>query len=130
MANANLIAPIHPGETLLEDWMKPHDISINQLAEDLGVDKMRISRIVNGKLAITAETAIRLGRYFGNSPQFWMNLQSLYEIQLVERSKDIAKIVTIRKTNFPQRKNAVGVSKGKPGLQAGKKANKPIHSST
>jgi addiction module HigA family antidote len=69
------IPPPHPGETLLEDFMKPLGLTANRVATDLRVPATRIGEIIHGRRAISAETALRLGRYFGTSPQFWMNLQ-------------------------------------------------------
>ncbi len=80
-----LLEPIHPGEILLEDFMKPMGISINKLARDIAVPPGRVSAIVNGKRAITADTAIRLGRYFGTSPEVWMGLQADYELRVARR---------------------------------------------
>ena len=79
--------PVHPGETLLEDFMKPLGLSANRLALDLHVPVTRICDIVRGRRAITADTAVRLGRYFGNSAQFWLDLQGQYDIGVVEREK-------------------------------------------
>ena len=76
------IAPIHPGEILLEEFMKPLNISQNALAKSLKVTPRRINEIVNKKRAITADTAMRLARFFGNSAEFWMNLQYKYELEL------------------------------------------------
>ena len=76
---------VHPGEILLEDLMKPLQISINQLARDLRVPVNRVSEIVNGQRGITADTALRLGRYFGNTPQFWMNLQASFDLRVAMR---------------------------------------------
>jgi len=73
-----LLDPIHPGEILGEEFLKPMGISINQLARDLDVPPNRISLIVNGERAITADTALRLGTYFGMSPELWLNLQAGY----------------------------------------------------
>jgi addiction module HigA family antidote len=81
-----LLAPIHPGEILFEEFMKPMGISINRLARDIAVPPGRISAIVNGKRAITADTAIRLGRYFGTSPDVWMGLQTDYELRVAQRT--------------------------------------------
>lgn len=80
-----LLDPIHPGEMLLEEFMKPLGISINQLARDLHVPPNRISGIVNGRRGITANTALRLSRYFSNSPEFWMNLQASYDLRVARR---------------------------------------------
>ena len=77
---------IHPGEILLEEFMKPMEISINRLARAIAVPPGRISSIVNGKRAITADTAIRLGRYFGTSPEVWMGLQADYELRVTQRA--------------------------------------------
>ena len=80
-----LLDPITPGEILREDFMKPLGISINQLSRDLVVPPNRISEIVNGKRAITADTALRLQRYFGVEAQFWPNLQSEHDLRIVRR---------------------------------------------
>ncbi len=80
-----LLEPIYPGEILLEEFMKPLGISINKLARDIDVPPGRISEIVNGKRAITADTALRLGRYFGVSPEIWLNLQADYELRVAMR---------------------------------------------
>jgi antitoxin HigA-1 len=76
---ARIPAP-HPGETLLEDFMKPLGLTANRVATDLRVPATRIGEIIHGRRAVSAETALRLGRYFGTSPQFWMNLQTLYDL--------------------------------------------------
>ena len=80
-----LLDPITPGEILREDFMEPLGISINQLSRDLVVPPNRISEIVNGKRSITADTALRLQRYFGVEAQFWLNLQSEYDLRIVRR---------------------------------------------
>lgn len=87
MAKRKLLDPIKPGEILLEDFMEPLKISINQLARDLVVPPNRISEIVNGKRAITADTALRLERYFQVEAQFWLNLQSEYDLRIMKRKK-------------------------------------------
>lgn len=79
------LEPIFPGEILLEEFMKPLGISINRLARDIHVPPGRISEIVNGKRAITADTALRLGRYFDVSPEIWLNLQADYELRVAKR---------------------------------------------
>ncbi len=81
-----LLDPIPPGEILLEDFMKPMGISINALARDLDVPPNRISEIVNGRRAITADTALRLGKYFGVSPELWLGLQADYDLRLTQRT--------------------------------------------
>jgi addiction module HigA family antidote len=78
--------PIHPGEILLEDFLKPMEISINKLAREIDVPPGRISTIVNGKRSITADTALRLGVYFGVSPELWLNLQTDYDLRVARRS--------------------------------------------
>jgi antitoxin HigA-1 len=78
------LSPIHPGEVLLEEFIKPMDLSQNRLAINIGVDARRINEIVLGKRSITADTALRLARYFGNSPQFWMGLQTQYDLDITE----------------------------------------------
>lgn len=85
MAERKRLDPIHPGEILLEEFMKPLGISINQLARDVVVPPGRISAIVNGKRAITADTALRLAKYFGVSAQTWMGLQAEYELRVAQR---------------------------------------------
>ena len=81
------MAPIaHPGR-LLQREMAARGVSSNRLAIDLGVPSGRITDIINGRRSITADTAVRLGRYFGNSPQFWIDLQGQYDIAVVERDK-------------------------------------------
>ena len=79
------LEPIHPGEILLEDFMKPMGVSINRLARDIVVPPGRISTIVNGKRATTADTALRLGKYFGVSPGVWMGLQADYDLRMAQR---------------------------------------------
>ena len=81
-----LLDLIPPGEILLEEFMKPVGLSINQLARDIDVPPGRISDIANGKRAITADTALRLGKYFGVSPEVWMNLQTDYDLRVAKRT--------------------------------------------
>lgn len=80
------LAPIHPGEVLQEEFLKPMALSQNRVAIDIGVPVGRINEIVSGKRGINADTALRLGRYFGMSPQFWLGLQMDYELD-VEQDK-------------------------------------------
>lgn len=84
--NTEFLEPIHPGEILLEDFMKPLNVSINALSRHINVPPNRISEIVNGKRSITADTALRLGKYFNVSPEIWLDLQSDYDIRLVQRT--------------------------------------------
>ncbi len=78
--------PVRPGEILKEEFLGPMDISQYRLATDIGVPPRRINEIVHGKRGITADTALRLGIYFGVSPEFWMNLQGRYDLE-VERNR-------------------------------------------
>ena len=84
--NAYKLSPIHPGKILKED-LEDVGVSINQLGRELRVPVNRISAIVNGHRGITADTALRLAQYFGSSAQYWMNLQSLYDLEAVEPAK-------------------------------------------
>ena len=81
-----LLDPIPPGEILLEEFMRPFGVSINRLARDIGVPPNRISGIVNGKRSITADTALRLGKYFGTSAETWLDLQSDYDLRMIRRT--------------------------------------------
>jgi addiction module HigA family antidote len=74
--------PVHPGEIILEEFLKPLNMSQSRLALDIGVHPRRINEIVLGKRGITADTALRLARYFGNSPQFWLGLQMDYDLDV------------------------------------------------
>ena len=78
----NKIPPLHPGEVLFEEFLKPMSISQNQLGRDLGVSPRRINEIIHGKRSVTADTALRLARHFGNSPQFWLGLQMDYDLDV------------------------------------------------
>ena len=78
------IQPVHPGEVLLEEFLIPMELSQNRLANEIGVPPRRINEIVLRKRRITADTALRLAKYFGTSPQFWMGLQTDYDLDLAE----------------------------------------------
>lgn len=78
------MAPIHPGEVLQEEFLKPLGLSQHRLALDLGVDPRRINEIILGKRGVTANTALRLARYFGTSPEFWIGLQVQYDLDVEE----------------------------------------------
>ena len=80
------LPPVHPGEILREDLLKPLRISINRLGRDLRVPVTRMSEIVNGRRGVSADTALRLARYFGTTPEFWMNLQAAYDLDLAQRA--------------------------------------------
>lgn len=79
---AKRMPPVHPGEVLREDLLKELGISEYRLAKDIGVPPLRINQIVKGKRAITADTALRLGRYFRTSAEFWMNMQAHYDLEV------------------------------------------------
>lgn len=91
-------APVHPGEVLMEDFIKGFGITQNKLAVAIGVPPRRINEIVHGKRAVTADTALRLGKYFGVSAQFWLNLQTQYDLDVAEDrlSKQIDAITPLR----------------------------------
>ncbi|MDM8538967.1 HigA family addiction module antitoxin [Desulfobacterales bacterium HSG17] len=103
MNNNEILTPITPGEVLYDDFMKPLGISINQLARDIVVPPNRISAIVNGKRGITADTALRLQRYFSVEAQFWLNLQAEYDLRIIKRKiwSDIEKrIIPIKRADI------------------------------
>jgi addiction module HigA family antidote len=79
------LSPIHPGEVLLEDFMKPLELTQYQLAKDIGVTPIRISQIVRGERSISVDTAMRLARYFGTSAAVWMRLQVRYDLEVAEK---------------------------------------------
>lgn len=83
MKNVDMV-PLHPGIILLEDFLQPMGISQYRLAKDTSVPARRINEIVHGKRSITADTALRLGKFFNMTPQFWMNLQSRYDLEVAE----------------------------------------------
>jgi addiction module HigA family antidote len=78
------LPPIHPGEILREEFLEPMGISQYKLAKDISVPPRRINEIIHGKRSITADTALRLGRFFNMSPQFWLNLQTRYDLEVTE----------------------------------------------
>ncbi len=84
------LAPIHPGEVLAEDYLAPRGVSANKLALDLHVPANRLTEITRGRRALTADTALRLARYFDTSPTFWMNLQSRYDLELTRDERGAA----------------------------------------
>ena len=83
---ARLLEPISPGEVLLEEFLRPLGISQNQLAREIDVPVSRVASIIKGNRAITADTALRLGQYFGSSAEMWLNLQSQYDLRLAQRT--------------------------------------------
>lgn len=96
-------APVHPGEILLEEFLNPMGLSQYRLAKDTRVPPRRINEIVHGKRAITADTALRLARYFGTSERFWLNLQARHDLEvekdrLGERLKEEVKVLSTRRS--------------------------------
>jgi len=87
-----LLPLVTPGEMLVEEFLKPLGITEYRLAKDIGVPPRRINEIVHGKRAVTANTAYRLSQYFGNSPQFWLNLQADYQLRRMEREGKLPNI--------------------------------------
>jgi len=100
---AKRIEPIHPGEILSEEFLEPLNITQYRLAKDISVPPRRVNEIVHGKRSITADTALRLSRYFGLSERFWLNLQSRYDL---EREKDRLKGRIEEEVKVRERKTA------------------------
>jgi addiction module HigA family antidote len=98
-----ILSPIHPGEVLMQDFMKPLGLSQYRLAKDIGVTPIRISQIVNGQRAITVDTAMRLARYFGTSAEVWLHLQVRYELEVAEKQlrKQIIREVKVLQQHAP-----------------------------
>lgn len=94
---AKKLSPITPGDVLLEEFLKPMNITQNQLAKDINVPANRISQVIHGKREITADTALRLGKYFGIEPEFWMNLQVRFNMKIARNKvgKKIEKEVNV-----------------------------------
>ncbi len=90
--SAKSMPPVHPGEILLEEFLNPLGISQNRLGRDLGVPAQRINEIVRGQRAITVDTALRLSRYFDTTPQFWLNLQSHYDLEMARETHLVERI--------------------------------------
>jgi len=86
MMTTQEFAPVTPGEMLKEEFLAEYGLSQNELAKAVGISPNRITDIVNNRRRITADTALRLGLYFGNSPEFWMNLQSHYDLKIARRN--------------------------------------------
>ena len=97
------LAPIHPGQVLLEDFIKPLGLSQYRVAKDMGVPALRISQIVRGQRSITADTALRLARYFGTSAAVWLRLQARYDLEIAETkmAKRINREVKVLQTTQP-----------------------------
>lgn len=95
----NEFAPVTPGEMLKEEFLSAYGLSQSQLARAIGISPNRIAEIVNNRRRITADTALRLSLYFGNSPEFWMNLQSHYDLKIAQRNlkpEDAKRIKSVR----------------------------------
>ena len=96
----NKLDPIHPGEILLEDFMEPLGLTAYRVAKDIGVDPPRIHSIIAGRRSISADTALRLGQYFGVSAQFWLNLQSQYDLEIakdkIDKGGSLSKIIPVQ----------------------------------
>ena len=82
METKTVMPPVHPGEILLEEFLKPLEVSQYQLAKEISVPARRVNEIVHGQRRISADTALRLARYFGTSERFWMNLQTRYDLEI------------------------------------------------
>ena len=93
-----MMKPPHPGETVKEEYLVPLGLSVNALAKELGVGAARVNEIIRGRRGITADTALRLARYFGTTPELWLNLQSFYDLRMAQRKsgRAIEKQVTPR----------------------------------
>ncbi len=91
--NSQRLPPVHPGEILLEEYLKPLGISQNQLGRDLNVPAQRVNDIVRGQRAITVDTALRLARYFHTSPRFWLNLQSRYDLEVAQETRLVERVI-------------------------------------
>ena len=102
---AKRLFPITPGDVLLEEFLKPMKITQNQLAKDINVPANRVSQIIHGKREITADTALRLGKYFGIEPEFWLNLQVRYNMKIARSQvgKKIEKEVKVHSSQTETR---------------------------
>ena len=99
MMTSNEFAPVTPGEMLKEEFLAEYGLSQSRLAKAIGISPNRIAEIVNNKRRITADTALRLGLYFGNSPEFWINLQTYYDLKMAQRNlkpEDVKRIKSLR----------------------------------
>ena len=102
MTTTDKLPPVHPGEVLMEDFLKDLGITQHKLAVSIGVPPRRINEIVHGKRAITADTALRLAKFFGMSPQFWLGLQTQYDLDVAE-DKVFSEIEQIQTINVARR---------------------------
>lgn len=99
---AKQLPPLHPGEILREEFIVPYGLTAGKVAKACGVPRTRIERIVNEEKGVSGDTALRLGRLFRTSPEFWMNLQALYEVQMAKQAlgKDIEEIQPLVSPDF------------------------------
>ncbi len=86
VASGRRLPPVHPGEVLRDEFLKPMELSVYRLAREIGVSRPRLNDVVLGRRAVTTDTALRLGRYFGTTPEFWLNLQTRYDLDAAERT--------------------------------------------
>ncbi len=110
-----LMAPVHPGEILREDFMKPLGLSVNRLALELHVPATRVGEIVHARRRITAETALRLARYFKTNAEFWLNLQNFYDL---ERERRVGKVSEIERQVRPRVLSGLQVQPAPAGAEA------------
>jgi len=90
-------APTHPGEILLEEFLKPYGLTQKELAERIGVSYPRVNELVHGKRGVTPDTALRLARFFGTTPEFWLNLQQAYDLYQARQSLNHESIEPLRR---------------------------------
>lgn len=96
LATGRRLAPVHPGEVLLKDFVEPLGLTRYRVAKAIGVPQRRIDEICSGRRAMTADTALRLGRYFSVEPQLWMNLQAQYDLEIAQRDFEQSAIVPLQ----------------------------------
>ncbi len=111
-----LLPPVHPGEILREDFMRPLGLPVNKLALELHVPATRIGEIVHERRRITAETALRLARYFDTNPEFWLNLQNFYDLEISRRS---GKSSEIERQVHPARASILTITPAAPRARSG-----------
>ncbi len=90
-----MLQNVHPGEVLLEEFMREHGVSQNRLGREIGMSPRAINEIVHGKRSITANSALRIAKFFGTTPEFWLNLQAGYDLEEAAKTVDLAKIKRI-----------------------------------
>ena len=86
VASGRRLPPVHPGEVLRDEFLKPMELNVYRLAREIGVSRPRLNDIALGRRAVATDTALRLGRYFGTTPEFWINLQARYDLDVAERT--------------------------------------------